>query len=166
MARPRKTMKTHREILRHVFDLQLSGNQTQTILGISRGTVQNCIKRARANNLNWTDIEALSDDDLFAVLFPEKQAKQLEEVANEIDWQKVFAELKRRGVKLRLLYEEYLEAAGPKISYSQYCRRFKQWADSKDISMRQEHAAGENLFVDFSGMTVSKRIQKRAKFAR
>lgn len=148
-------MKTHREILRHALDLKLSGNLTQSILGISRGTVQNCIKRAHAANLCWEQVESLSDDDLFTLLFPEKRAKQKEEEAINIDWQKVFTELKRRGVKLRLLYEEQVESQDLKLSYSQYCRRFKHWAESKDISMRQEHTAGENLFIDFSGMTVA-----------
>lgn len=147
-------MKTHREILRHVLELELSGNQTQLILGVSRGTVQDCIKRARAANLSWQQVETLSDDDLFTLLFPEKRARQKEEEVNRIDWQKVFTELKRRGVKLSLLYEEQVESQGLNLSYSQYCRRFKQWAGSKDISMRQQHAAGENLFIDFSGMTV------------
>lgn len=48
MAIPRMTMKTHREILRHALDLQLSGNHMQAILAVSHGTVQDCIKRARA----------------------------------------------------------------------------------------------------------------------
>lgn len=154
MARPRKTMKTHREILRHALELELSGNQTQLILGVSRGTVQDCIKRARAANLSWQQVETLSDDDLFTPLFPEKRARQKEDEVNRIDWQKVFTELKRRGVELSLLYEEQVESQGLNLSYSQYCRRFKQWAESKDISMRQQHAAGENLFIDFGGMTV------------
>lgn len=67
-------MKTHREILRHALDLKLSGNLTQSILGISRGTVQDCIKRANAANLCWEQVESLSDDELFAILFPEKLA--------------------------------------------------------------------------------------------
>lgn len=94
----------------------------------------------------------MSDDLLLAELFPEKKAKQ--EQTHEIDWQKVYAELKRRAVKLRLLYDEQVESQGIRVSYSQYCRLFRQWAQSRDISMRQEHVAGENLFIDFSGMTV------------
>ncbi len=145
-------METHREILRHALDLQLSGNATCTLVGVSRGIVQDCIKRARSANLSWEQVHAMSDDDLFAHLFPEKKAKQVESV--EMDWERVFAELKRRGVTLRLLYEEQAESQGTKLSYSQYCRRFRKWAKEKDISMRQEHTAGESLFIDFSGMTV------------
>lgn len=146
-------MTIHREILRHVLDLQLSGNQTHLILNISRGKIHDCVKRAEAAALQWAQIESLSDDDLCALLFPDKLVKK--EDQNQPDWERVFAELKRRGVKLRLLYEERVESQGLTISYSQFCRRFKQWAATKDISMRQIHIGGEHLFIDFSGMTAS-----------
>lgn len=153
MARPRKTMTIHREILRHVLDLKLSGNATFSILGVSRGTVQDCMKRAKLADLKWTQIETLSDEDLFVLLFPDKKLSAATQY--KPDWEKVFAELKRRGVKLRLLYEERVESQGLTLSYSQFCRQFKSWAKTKDISMKQIHAAGENLFVDFSGMNAA-----------
>ncbi|MFN8555581.1 MAG: IS21 family transposase [Candidatus Obscuribacterales bacterium] len=147
-------MKTHREILRHALDLKLSGNQTQSVLGVSRGTVQDCLKRARAANLiSWDQIESIADEELFATLFPDK--KSVQESSDLIEWERIFAESKRRGVKLRLLYEEIVDEQNRQLSYSQFCRRFRQWSQSKNISMRQEHIAGENLFVDFSGMTVA-----------
>ena len=153
MARPRKTMNLHREILRHVLDLKLSGNQTHSILNISRGTIHDCVRRAQAVNLDWSRVVSLSDDELFAVLFPDKPLKKAEEY--QPDWETVFAELKRRGVKLRLLYEERVETHGLRLSYSQFCRLFRQWAAKKEISMRQVHVGGENLYIDFSGMTAS-----------
>tara|TARA_B100000683_G_C12491122_1_gene554582 strand:+ start:485 stop:2011 length:1527 start_codon:yes stop_codon:yes gene_type:complete len=147
------TMKTHREILRHSLELDLSGNAIHGILKVSRGTVQDCIRRARAAGLTWEKVESLSDDALFAVLFPEKKAKELVDI--EVDFERILAELKRRGVKLTLLYEEQVESRGLNLSYSQFCRRFRKWSKSNDISMRQEHNAGECLFIDFCGMTVN-----------
>ncbi|MBX9690957.1 MAG: IS21 family transposase, partial [Cyanobacteria bacterium] len=35
---------------------------------------------------------------------------------------------------------------------SQFCRRFRKWAAQRDLVMRQEHRAGEKLFVDFAGL--------------
>ncbi len=83
-------MMTHREILRHVLDLRLSGNETHATLGVSRGIVQDCIKRALAADLQWAQVEALSDDDLFALLFPDKIASK-EKDEYQPDWEKVFA---------------------------------------------------------------------------
>lgn len=153
MARPRKTMITYREILRHVMVLKLSSNETHSILNVSRGVVQDCRKRAQAAELQWSQVEELSDEELFLLLFPDKQLRKSSET--ELDWEKIFAELKRPGVKLRLLYEERVESQGLALSYSQFCRRFNKWAVSKNLAMRQSHVAGECLFIDFSGMTAS-----------
>ena len=68
-------------------------------------------------------------------------------------------ELKRTGVTLQLLWEEYREAhpeAG--YSYSQFCEIYRRWAAKPRPSMRQQHRAGEKLFVDFSGKRLHRSI--------
>jgi transposase len=148
-------MKTHRDILRHILGLQLSANETHAILGISRGKIQDCLKRAQAAHLRLEQIDAMLDDELESLLFPEKELENEKKESYEPDWEKVLAELQRRGVKLRLLYDERYESAGFDQSYSQFCRRFKKWRQSREIDMRQEHIAGEKLYIDFAGMTVA-----------
>jgi transposase len=145
-------MSVHREILRHIFVLGLSCNKVHEALGVSRGKVQDCVSRAHSASLCWELIESLPDDQLERMLFPEKQIH--DEQQYQPDWEKVLAELQRRGVKLRLLYEERREAGTINISYSQFCRQFRKWAQSRELSMRQEHKAAEKLYVDFAGMTL------------
>lgn len=153
MARPRKTMKEQREILRHILELKLSGNKTHAAIpAVSRGKIQDCAKRAQQLQLTWTQIEHLPDSDLERLLYPREQNTQAS--TNQPDWEKVLAELQRRGVKLRLLFEEHVESAGYTLSYSQFCRHFRKWLKSRDIEMLQVHVAGQKLFLDFSGMTV------------
>ena len=153
MVRQRVKMTVHREILRHVLALKLSGNETHVVLNVSRGSVQKCVRRAAEADLSWAAIEELSDSDLAALLFPEKAAKDQAVEDCAINWERVYAELKRKGVKLKLLHRELVESEGLKLSYSQFCRQFEKWTCAQKISMRQEHVAGEKLFVDFSGMT-------------
>ncbi|MEW6238068.1 MAG: IS21 family transposase [Candidatus Omnitrophota bacterium] len=38
--------------------------------------------------------------------------------------------------------------------YTQFCERYRRWKGSLDPCMRQEHKAGEKLFVDYCGQTV------------
>jgi transposase len=38
--------------------------------------------------------------------------------------------------------------------YSQFCELFRQWQKKLDLSMRQEHQAGEKMFVDYCGQTL------------
>lgn len=56
---------------------------------------------------------------------------------------------------LRLLWEQY-QALSPKgYAYSHFCDLYKQWQQSLDVVMRQEHRAREKLFTDFAGATVT-----------
>lgn len=66
-------------------------------------------------------------------------------------------ELRRKSVTLRLLWEKYV-AAHPgqrTYRYTQFCQRYRDWAETLKRSMRQQHQASEKLFADFAGQTVS-----------
>jgi transposase len=60
-------------------------------------------------------------------------------------------ELKRKHVTRMLLWQEYREAEPEGLEYSQFCDRYRDWAKCLPVTMRQQHRAGEKLFVDFSG---------------
>ena len=63
----------------------------------------------------------------------------------------IHRELKRVGVTLQLLWEEYAQAYPDGYRYSQFCEIYRQWARRLRPSMRQVHRAGEKTFIDFSG---------------
>src|ERR1700730_1883098 len=71
------------------------------------------------------------------------------------DWAHVHHDLRRKGVTLQLLWLEYKERELEGYQYSQFCRRYREWQRHLDVVMRQEHRAGEKLFVDFSGQTIA-----------
>ena len=71
------------------------------------------------------------------------------------DFALVHQELKRAGVTLQLLWEEYARDLGDKSAlaykYTSFCIKYRAFAQSPKRSMRQTHIAGEKLFVDYSG---------------
>jgi transposase len=69
------------------------------------------------------------------------------------DWAHVHAELRRPGVTLALLWQEYRLAHPQGFQYSWFCEHYRLWAAKVDVVMRQEHRAGEKLFVDYDGQT-------------
>ncbi|MGH8291751.1 MAG: tyrosine-type recombinase/integrase, partial [Steroidobacteraceae bacterium] len=72
------------------------------------------------------------------------------------DYAYVHQELKRKGVTLQLLWEEYHAAQGERAyRYSQFCWHYQRFHDSLARSMRQTHRAGEKLFIDYSGATMA-----------
>src|ERR1700694_1381247 len=53
-----------------------------------------------------------------------------------------------------LLWLEHKEAFPDGYAYSQFCSHYKRWRRGVDVVMRQEHKAGEKLFVDFPGRRI------------
>jgi transposase len=70
------------------------------------------------------------------------------------DWPLVHAELKRPGVTLRLLWEEYRGTHRDGYSLSRFCELYQVWRSHLAPVMRQTHRAGEKMFVDFAGQRV------------
>ena len=64
------------------------------------------------------------------------------------------AELRRRGVTLVLLWEEYRADHADGYGYSRFCDLYIEWRRGVSATMRQTHVAGEKLFVDYAGDTV------------
>jgi transposase len=63
-------------------------------------------------------------------------------------------ELRRKGVTLELLWQEYKAEQPDGLQYSAFCDHYRRWRQQLSLSMRQTHTPGERLFVDYAGMTV------------
>ena len=72
----------------------------------------------------------------------------------EPDWPTIQQELKRRGVTLALLWQEYLAEQPGGYSYTRFCELYGSWRKRISPTMRQAHLAGEKLFVDWAGDTI------------
>ena len=72
------------------------------------------------------------------------------------DYALIHQELKRKGVTLQLLWEEYVDTHGRERTYryTQFCQRYHEFRALLKKSMRQVHRAGEKLFADYAGQTL------------
>jgi transposase len=131
----------------------LSPRRIGESLGIGRTTVQECLGRARAAGLSWPLPEELSDADLEHRLYP-RATGAIRGSFPQPDWAYVHRELKRKGVTLALLWEEYRSVHPDGYGYSRYCELYRRWEGRLSPVMRQHHVAGERLFVDYSGSTL------------
>jgi transposase len=57
-------------------------------------------------------------------------------------------------VTLQLLWEEYRQANPDGYRYSRFCELYQRWRSKLDVVLRQEHKAGEKMFVDWAGATI------------
>ncbi|MDH0185853.1 IS21 family transposase, partial [Stutzerimonas stutzeri] len=118
---------------------------------IGRVTVGDYLNRFAASGLSWPC--SLSDSELEQQLFPPAPAVPSEQRPLP-DWSWVHAELRRPGVTLALLWQEYRLSQPKGFQYSWFCEHYRAWQGKLDVVMRQEHRVGEKLFVDYAGQTV------------
>ena len=67
----------------------------------------------------------------------------------------IHREMKKKGVTLQLLWEEYRRENPTGYSYTQFCWYYKEWKRGLEPSLRQTYKAGEKLFVDWAGQTLA-----------
>jgi transposase len=146
-------MSKIRQTLQLLADSELSVRQVAAALGIGKTTVNEIAMYARDAGVDWPVANALSDDELQARLYPLPRPRS--STRQEPDYASLHQELKRPGVTLQLLWEEYRAGAGEQAyRYSAYCEKYRAWAKRLKRSMRQIHPGGERLFVDYAGQTL------------
>jgi transposase len=136
-------------------DAGLSTRQVAAALGVSKTTVSDIAMYARDAGVTWAVAAALSDDELRARLYPPPRSRSSSRA--EPDFAALHQELKRPGVTLQLLWEEYRTRCGEgeqAYRYSAFCEKYRAWAKRLKRSMRQIHPGGERLFLDYAGQTV------------
>ena len=146
-------MRKIKEVLRLHFDSGLGQRPIGRCLGLSRTTVGDYLRRAKAAGLCWPLPESLTDQQLYSQLFPPAVPVSAADRAAP-DCAYLHTELKRKGVTLMLLWEEYQAEHPQGYRYSHFCELYRRWARTLKLSMRQIHKAGEKLFVDYAGQTL------------
>jgi transposase len=152
-AKRKLTMRHIRQMLRLTAD-GVSVRDIAVMLGIARSTVQDNLDRAKAAGLTWPLPGDLTDDVLESKLFARAGTKQGTRRRVEPDWAAFAIELKKPGVTLLILWEEYRAAHPDGYGYSRFCDLFRGFEQRLAPTMRQEHVAGDKVFVDYSGRRV------------
>jgi transposase len=145
-------MRQIRQALRLHLEAGLSHAQVGRALGIPKATVGKFARLARAAGVDWPVAQTLSDEELESRLYRPAVPRAARHL--EPDYAYVHQELKRDGVTLQLLWEEYAQANDLAYKYTSFCIKYREWAACLKRSMRQTHIAGDKLFVDYAGQTV------------
>ena len=150
-------MRKLREVLRLRFELKLGYQQIGRSCAIGVSTVHKYLKRAEAAGVTWPLPEDWDEARVEAALFPRRTPPK---VSNR---RRSPAGLRRRStsscdstaiVTLQLLWEEYRQANPDGYRYSRFCELYQRWRSKLDVVLRQEHKAGEKMFVDWAGATI------------
>jgi len=145
-------MRQIKEVLRLKHSLGLSQQAISDSTRIPRSTVRAYLLRAKVADLSWPLPEGMDSEQLNALLFPVRNDGTTVQRPPP-NWGEVHKELKRKGVTLQLLWEEYKRKHPDGYQYSWYAHLYRQWSKTKDLWMVQSHVAGDKVFVDYSGLT-------------
>src|SRR5487761_181271 len=153
MPAERVSMRKIRDVLRLTHALGMSRRLVGEATGIGKTAVGEYVRRAAVAGLSWPIPDEIDDAELERRLFPPPDAASSTS-RTEPDWSHNHAELKRRGVTLALLWQEYRAGHAQGYAYSWFCERYSDWRNCISPTMRQTHLAGEKLFVDWAGDTM------------
>jgi len=147
-------MRRVREILRLKHECGATDRAIARSLSIARSTVALTLERVTATGLRWPLPATLTDRVLEAMLYAGHGSQQGARRKTEPDWAYVHHELRRPGVTLMLLWEEYRQRDPGGYRYSRWCELYRAWEGRLSPTMRQVHPAGERMFVDYAGQTI------------
>jgi len=151
MPKERTSMNKIREIIRLGEESGLSNRQIARAVNISRSVVSQYLIDYKASGLSHEKVKEMNDDELMSI-FENKRKEESEKYRKLSEKFEYFAkELKRSGVTLDRLWQEYKEANPDGYGRSQFCHHYRVWRDSSEITMHIEHKAGEKMFVDYPG---------------
>ncbi|MBB5373030.1 transposase [Acidocella aromatica] len=146
-------MRHVREILR-LTAAGVSKREIARRLGVVPSTVRETLRRSAGAGLAWPLAAEVTDAALEVLLYKNNGTRQGHRQHAEPDWAWMHQELKRKHVTLSILWDEYIAQVPAGYRYSRFCELYRGWESKLPVTMRQSHAGGDKLFVDYAGDAV------------
>ena len=151
----------YKRVLRLHFVNHLSGREIAESCGdCSKTTVNEFLKRFReCPELTYPLSEDVTNEYIAGLLYkkPGIAADQL--LYRDFNKEAVYKALARKGETLKHLWQKYnavgiVDGKKP-MSYRQYCRRYSEWVDSKQLTFHIQRYPGVNLELDYDFVKIS-----------
>ena len=148
-------MVNYREIIR-LKSLDYSNVSVASSCGSSRNTVAEVWKLAQDKNLCWPIPDALTNEDIEQLLYPERGVNEGRKLP---DFEYIYNELAKPGVTLSLLWAEYCTQCAQEhtipYQHTQFNEKYHAYAASKKATLRIKRKPGELMEVDWVGDTLT-----------
>ena len=143
-----------------ILELRAAGLSRNTIAStrhISKHSVSDVMHIADEKGITYDDVKSLPEEAVYRMFFPDKYA--VEELYEQPDYEYIHQELKKVGVTLKLLWQEYQDKckSGIKIpmGYTKFCKGYADHTIVNNLTNHLEHKPGVVTEVDWSGPTMS-----------
>ena len=151
MPKNKTDVEKIREILRLCLELNYSLRDAAIALGVSKTTVGEYIAEFKRSGLSYQEIIGMSDTEVIELFDKSNKSSNPLYEALSKDFENISKQLKRTGVTLYLLWEEYHQKQEEGFSYSRFCHHYRMWERRQDPDMHMEHKAGDITYMDFTG---------------
>jgi len=141
-------MKKLKEIARLLLECNLGVRPIARSCTISTSTASTYVEKLKELGATYREICEIDEDALSELLFPKGEKTATKPLP---DFTYLIAEMKKKGVTLQLLHEEYKKDNPDGYERSRFYQLYRDWVGKADPVMRITHKAGEKMFVDFSG---------------
>ncbi|NJO02899.1 MAG: IS21 family transposase [Bacteroidia bacterium] len=129
----------------------LSNRKIAEEIGIDRNTVNEYVKKLHSSGHILKTLLEKEEKEL-QQLFPSKEAMDKSRYTALHDLFPGYVnELKKPGFTRQHLWRQYNQERIDHYSYSQFCQLFSDWLQSKKVSGKLNHIAGEKIFIDYAG---------------
>ena len=153
------------EILR-LWDMGMSQRQIAESVNCGKSTVGEVQLRCKKLGIDYAkacEINGESENNLNKLIYPSTSTRITK---TDPDWQAIHTRLMaRRRLNLRYIWEEeYHVSENAPMSYSQFCRRYRDWLQEtgKKVVMPMERRPGYELCVDWAGDVLGKCVFDKA----
>lgn len=143
-----------------ILELQAAGlsrNQIAATRHMSKHSVSDVINIAKEKGIVYEEIKSFHEEEVYRMIFPEKYA--IEALFQQPDYEYVHKELKRVGVTLKLLWQEYQDKCKTSetvpMGYTKYCNGYADYTVVNKLTNHLENKPGVKAEVDWSGPTMS-----------
>jgi transposase len=147
-------MRQIKEVLRLRLEVGLSLELVAQSVGVSRSTVQECLRRAKEAGVSWSDCQSLDQVKLHQLLCKNRSFSKSVEASVVPDYAVVDQEFRRKGMTRLLLWKEFKTAHPQAMQYTTFCIGYRKWQSQSSCVFRQTYAPADKLFVDYAGQIV------------
>jgi len=150
MSGKRLSMRKLVEILRLRIGEERSLRETSISVNCSPSKVHDVIVRFNATGLSWPLDASIDESALESLMYCPRSKVNAGKVKPDLNY--IHLEMRKPGVTLQLLWQEYKEIHLQEgYEYSRFCRIYRDYKKKLSPGMRFAHKAGEKCFVDWSG---------------
>ncbi len=125
-------------------------------LSLSRNTVKKYISLFKVLDIPFEELNKKTDAELESI-FSQKTVEVIDPKLQKVYdfFPHMERELKKVGVTVHFMWEKYIEANPEGFKSSQFRVHYKNWGKRVNPVMHMTHKAGDKMYVDYAGKTLS-----------